>query len=46
MLQQESLTREARYRRNIRDELTGDFGNGVEASSISDCGSFGLFAEN
>ena len=28
------------------DELTGDFGNGLEATSIGDCGSFGLFAGN
>jgi hypothetical protein len=28
------------------DELTGDFSNGLEAISVGDCGSFGLFAEN
>jgi hypothetical protein len=28
------------------DELTGDFGIGLEATSVSDCGSFGLFAGN
>src|SRR5712672_3281365 len=28
------------------DELTGDFGNGLEATSIGDCGSFGPFARN
>jgi hypothetical protein len=28
------------------DELTGDFGNGLEATSAGDCGSFGLFAGN
>jgi hypothetical protein len=24
------------------DELTGDFGNGLEATSVGDCGTFGL----
>jgi hypothetical protein len=28
------------------NELTGDFGNGLEATSVGDCGSFGLFAGN
>jgi hypothetical protein len=28
------------------DELTGDFGDGMEAMSHSDFGSFGLFAGN
>jgi hypothetical protein len=28
------------------DELTGDFGNGLEATSLGDCGLFGLFAGN
>jgi hypothetical protein len=27
-------------------ELTGDFGNGLEATSVGDCGSFGPFAGN
>jgi hypothetical protein len=30
----------------ICDELTGDFGNGLEAMSICDFGSFSLFAGN
>jgi hypothetical protein len=30
----------------IYDELTGDFGNGLEAASIGDCGPFGLFTRN
>jgi hypothetical protein len=30
----------------ICDELTGDFGNGLEVTSVGDCGSFGLFAGN
>jgi hypothetical protein len=29
-----------------RDELTGDFGNGLDETSVGDCGSFGLFAGN
>jgi hypothetical protein len=28
----------------IFDELTGDFGNGLEAASVGDCGPFGQFA--
>src|SRR6266404_1840297 len=28
------------------DELTGDFGNGLEATSIGDCGLFRPFAKN
>jgi len=28
------------------DELTGDFGNRLEATSVVDCGSFGPFAGN
>jgi len=28
------------------DELTGDFGNGLEATSFGDCGLFGLFPGN
>jgi hypothetical protein len=30
----------------ICDELTGDFGNGLEATSVGDCGSVGQFAGN
>ncbi|HWX27185.1 MAG TPA: hypothetical protein VNZ53_07075 [Steroidobacteraceae bacterium] len=30
----------------IGDELTGDFGNDLEATSIGDRGPFGLFARN
>jgi hypothetical protein len=30
----------------IGDELTGDFGNDLEATSIRDCGLFDLFAGN
>jgi len=30
----------------ICDELTGDFGNGLEATSVGDSGSFGQFAGN
>jgi hypothetical protein len=30
----------------ICDQPTGDFGNGLEATSVGDCGSFGLFAGN
>jgi hypothetical protein len=30
----------------IDDELTGDFGNDLEATSIGDCGLFDLFAGN
>jgi hypothetical protein len=28
------------------DELTGEFGNGLKATSVGDCGSFGPFAGN
>jgi hypothetical protein len=28
------------------DELTGDFGNGLEATPVGNCGSFGPFAGN
>jgi hypothetical protein len=36
------------YLRNyaICDELTGDFGNGLEPTLVGDCGAFGLFAGN
>jgi hypothetical protein len=30
----------------ISDELTGDFGNGLEATSFGDCGLFDLFPRN
>jgi hypothetical protein len=30
----------------ICDQLAGDFGNGLEATSVGDCGSFGQFAGN
>ena len=30
----------------ICDELTGDFDNGLQATSVGDCGSFGQFAGN
>jgi hypothetical protein len=30
----------------ICDELTGDFGNGLQATSVGDCGSFRQFAGN
>ena len=30
----------------ICDDLTGGFGNGLEATLVGDCGSFSLFAGN